>query len=45
MDSAKTGKLILKLRRKHGFTQKRLADMMNISDRTVIQMGARTRLS
>lgn len=35
MDSGKIGKLILKLRREKGFTQKQLADLMNISDRTI----------
>ncbi|MEO4055396.1 helix-turn-helix domain-containing protein [Solibacillus sp. CAU 1738] len=35
MDSSKIGNLILKLRKEKGFTQKELADRMNISDRTI----------
>ncbi|MGE7602667.1 helix-turn-helix domain-containing protein [Peribacillus sp. NPDC097675] len=35
MDSSKVGHLILRLRREKGFTQKDLADKMNISDRTI----------
>ncbi|MFJ7830659.1 helix-turn-helix domain-containing protein [Peribacillus sp. NPDC097284] len=35
MDSSKVGHLILRLRREKGFTQKELADRMNISDRTI----------
>ena len=35
MDSVKVGKLILKLRKEKGMTQKELADMMYISDRTI----------
>lgn len=35
MDCRKVGELILKLRKERGWTQKCLADKMNISDRTV----------
>ena len=35
MDSSKVGHLILRLRREKGYTQKDLADKMNISDRTI----------
>ena len=35
MDSSKVGHLILRLRREKGFTQKELADRMNLSDRTI----------
>lgn len=35
MDSDKTGKLILKLRREKGMTQKELADALHLSDKTV----------
>ena len=35
MDIAKTGLLIRDLRTKMGMTQKSLADLMNISDKTV----------
>lgn len=35
MDCSKTGKLIFKLRKEHGMTQKQLADAMNISDKTI----------
>lgn len=35
MDCDKVGKLILGLRKEKGLTQKQLADMMNISDRTI----------
>ncbi|WP_124064871.1 helix-turn-helix domain-containing protein [Clostridium sp. E02] len=35
MDCVKVGKLILKLRKEKGMTQKELADMMYISDRTI----------
>ena len=35
MDCDKVGKLIGELRRQKGFTQKQLADKMNISDRTI----------
>ena len=35
MDCEKVGKLILGLRKEKGLTQKQLADMMNISDRTI----------
>ena len=35
LDCDKVGKLILRLRREKNMTQKELADMMNISDRTI----------
>lgn len=35
MDCRKVGKLILNLRKEKGMTQKELADVMNISDRTI----------
>ncbi|MFJ7639965.1 helix-turn-helix domain-containing protein [Peribacillus sp. NPDC097206] len=35
MDTSKVGHLILRLRREKGFTQKELADRMNLSDRTI----------
>ena len=35
MDNRKVGDLIYNLRKKKRFTQKQLADQMNISDRTV----------
>ena len=35
MDTTKVGHLILRLRREKGYTQKELADKMNISDRTI----------
>ena len=35
MDCSKVGKLILSLRRERGWTQKQLADALNLSDRTV----------
>ena len=35
MDCVKVGKLILRLRKEHGLTQKQLADKMNLSDRTI----------
>ncbi|MGE7119575.1 helix-turn-helix domain-containing protein [Peribacillus sp. NPDC046944] len=35
MDTRKVGHLILRLRREKGFTQKELADRMNLSDRTI----------
>lgn len=35
MDCSKVGKLILNLRKEKGMTQKELADVMNISDRTI----------
>ena len=35
MDCRKVGELIQKLRKERGWTQKYLADKMNISDRTV----------
>ncbi len=35
MDCYKVGKLILNLRKEKGMTQKELADVMNISDRTI----------
>ena len=35
MDCDKVGKMIGELRRQKGFTQKQLADKMNISDRTI----------
>ena len=35
MDCDKMGALIQRLRREKGYTQKALADMLNISDRTV----------
>ena len=35
MDTSKVGELIYKLRKEKGFTQKELADQMNISDRTI----------
>lgn len=35
MDNTKVGALIGQLRKEKGFTQKQLADMMNISDRTI----------
>lgn len=35
MDCNKVGNLILKIRKQKGYTQKELADKMNISDRTV----------
>jgi len=35
MDCIKVGKLIFELRKEKGMTQKQLADMMNISDKTI----------
>ncbi|WP_235973569.1 helix-turn-helix domain-containing protein [Peribacillus faecalis] len=35
MDNGKIGGLILRLRKEKGFTQKELADLMHISDRTI----------
>lgn len=35
MDNAKIGRLISKLRKENNLTQLQLADMMNISDKTV----------
>lgn len=35
MDCRRVGKLILNLRKEKGMTQKELADLMNISDRTI----------
>lgn len=35
MDNLKVGKLILNLRKEKGYTQKQLADAMNISDKTI----------
>ncbi|PID04109.1 XRE family transcriptional regulator [Sporosarcina sp. P2] len=35
MDTSKVGELIYTLRKEKGFTQKQLADQMNISDRTI----------
>lgn len=35
MDCTKTGKLILQLRKENHMTQKQLADIMNISDKTI----------
>ena len=35
MDCSRVGKLILSLRKEMNFTQKQLADTMNISDKTV----------
>ena len=35
MDSSKIGHLILKLRKEKGYTQKQLAELMNLSDRTI----------
>ena len=35
MDCVKVGKLILRLRKEHGLTQKQLADKMNLSARTI----------
>ncbi|WP_455718191.1 helix-turn-helix domain-containing protein [Anaerosporobacter sp.] len=35
MDNIKVGKLILNLRKEKGYTQKQLADAMNISDKTI----------
>lgn len=35
MDNRKVGQLIYKLRKEKGFTQKQLADRLNISDRTI----------
>ena len=35
MDNTKTGRLICRLRKEHNMTQRQLADIMNISDKTV----------
>ncbi|MGM9945666.1 MAG: helix-turn-helix domain-containing protein [Lysinibacillus sp.] len=35
MNSSKIGHLILKLRKEKGYTQKQLAELMNLSDRTI----------
>lgn len=38
MDCSKVGNLILNLRKEKGMTQKELANVMNISDRTISKL-------
>ncbi len=35
MDCSKVGSLLLSLRQERGWTQKQLADVLNLSDRTI----------